>query len=80
VYEWLTRYLTVERLKDLLPETASHTVEMHPLPNILAINFVIEGLLGEGVASSTRVDAQAKSLGEWLRARHADIPTRFLRD
>lgn len=73
-YAWLDQFLTVERLKSLLPETAPLTVERHPLPNILAINFVIHGILGEGVASSTRLDAQAKSLGEWLRARHADIP------
>jgi len=64
----------VERVKELLPEAAALRVDRHPLPNILAVNFVLHGLLGEGVASSTRFDAQAKSLGEWLRARHADIP------
>jgi hypothetical protein len=49
-------------------------VRRYELPNILALNFVIEGLLGEGVAASTRQDAQAKSLGEWLRARIVDVP------
>ncbi|HVA75454.1 MAG TPA: acyclic terpene utilization AtuA family protein [Acidimicrobiales bacterium] len=78
-YEWLDGFLTTERLKELLPETAPLTVDRHPLPNILAINFVVHGILGEGVASSTRLDAQAKSLGEWLRARHADIPEELLR-
>jgi hypothetical protein len=77
-YIWLVQFLTVERLKELLPETAPLHVERHLLPNILAMNFVIVGLLGEGVASSTRLDAQAKSLGEWLRARHADMPEALL--
>jgi hypothetical protein len=39
---------------------------------------VIVGLLGEGVASSTRADAQAKGLGEYLRSRQADIPESLL--
>jgi hypothetical protein len=29
----------------------------------------VHGLLGEGVASSTRFDPQAKGLGEYLRSR-----------
>ena len=43
------------------------------LPNLRAVNFVIEGLLGEGVAENARFDPQAKALGEWLRSRHVDI-------
>ena len=73
-YGWLSDFLTVERLQALLPETAPLAVRRYELPNILALNFVIEGLLGEGVAASTRQDAQAKSLGEWLRARIVDVP------
>jgi hypothetical protein len=77
-YEWLAGYLTVEKFRELLPETGRLEVERHLLQNILAINFVIHRLLGEGVASSTRLDAQAKSLGEWLRARLVDIPEGLL--
>jgi hypothetical protein len=73
-YQWIDAFLSMERLKVLLPETSGLHVRRYPLPNILAVNFVIEGILGEGVASSTRRDAQAKSLGEWLRSRYADIP------
>ena len=73
-YAWLAGYLTVARLAELLPETAAHRVERHELANLRAVNFVVHGLLGEGVASSTRLDAQAKSLGEWLRARVVDLP------
>lgn len=73
-YRWMVDYLTVDRLRELLPETAGLEIDAHPLPLIRSINFVIHGLLQQGVAASTRVDGQAKSLGEWLRSRHADIP------
>jgi hypothetical protein len=43
----------------------------------LAVNFVIEGILGRGVADNVRFDPQAKGLGEWLRSRHIDIPIDF---
>lgn len=78
-FAWLDQFLTTERLRELLPEAAGLEVDRHRLPNILSINFVIRGLLGEGVASSTRFDGQAKSLGEWLRARVAPIPEELLR-
>jgi hypothetical protein len=77
-YAWLARFLTVERLRALLPETARLEVRRYALPNLRALNFVIVGLLGEGVASSLRPDAQAKSLGEWLRARAVEIPEALL--
>ena len=77
-YRWLAGYLTVERLKFLLPETSDMEVRRYELPNLRALNFVIVRLLGDGVAASTRQDAQAKSLGEWLRARYADIAVSLL--
>ena len=58
----------------LLPEAAPLRVERHRLPNIWSLNFVIIGLLGDGVAASDRQDPQAKSLGEWLRARVVMFP------
>ena len=73
-WEWLDGFLTTERLKELLPECEPLPVDRYRLPNIRSLNFVVRGLLQEGVAASTRQDAQAKSLGEWLRARHVDIP------
>ncbi|MFH8609260.1 acyclic terpene utilization AtuA family protein [Streptomyces sp. NPDC018029] len=73
-WRWLAHELTVDRLRELLPETAGLPVTRHDLPNLRALNFVAEGLLGEGVAAQARFDPQAKGLGEWLRARHLDIP------
>jgi hypothetical protein len=77
-WHWLARNLTERRLKELLPETSKHTVTRHLLPNLRAVNFVIEGLLQEGVAASTRFDPQGKALGEWLRAREVDVPDELL--
>jgi len=73
-WRWLANQLTVDELRRLLPETAPLPVTRHVLPNLRAVNFVIDGLLGEGVASNARFDPQAKALGEWLRACHVDIP------
>ncbi len=53
---------------------------MHPLPNLRAVNVVIHGLLGRGVADSTSLDPQAKGLGEHLRARIVQIPEHLLRE
>jgi hypothetical protein len=73
-YDWLRGYLTVAELRQLLPETAALPIDRYDLPNLRALNFVIHGLLGAGVAASTRFDPQAKALGEWLRCRLVDIP------
>ncbi|GGF96825.1 hypothetical protein GCM10007304_08510 [Rhodococcoides trifolii] len=73
-WSWLTHELTVDRVKQLLPEVADLPVSRHVFPNIKALNFVVDGILGQGVASQARFDPQAKGLGEWLRSRHVDIP------
>jgi hypothetical protein len=73
-YAWLEQTLDVERLRALLPEARELRVERHAFPNLLALNFVIFGLLGDGVAASLRSDPQAKSLGEYLRAKIVEIP------
>ncbi len=77
-WRWLAHTLTVEKLRELLPETADLPVTRHVLPNLWAVNFVIDGILGQGVAYQARFDPQAKGLGEWLRSRHIDIPESFL--
>ena len=77
-FAWLDWFLTVERLKELIPESADLLVERFDLSNIWSLNFVIHGLLEEGVAASTRQDPQAKALGEYLRAKVVDMPESLL--
>ncbi|AEI63582.1 acyclic terpene utilization AtuA family protein [Corallococcus macrosporus] len=79
-WRWLAHALTVETLRELLPEAAPLPIERHVFPNLRGLNFVIDGMLGEGVSSSTRFDPQGKALGEWLRSRHMDIPEALLRE
>ncbi|HKY48023.1 MAG TPA: acyclic terpene utilization AtuA family protein [Acidimicrobiia bacterium] len=78
-YRWLADYLTVERIRILMPEAAALVIDRYELPNLLAVNFVLHGLLGEGVSSSTRTDPQAKSLGEFLRACWVEVPKDLVR-
>jgi hypothetical protein len=77
-WRWLAHALTVERFRQLLPEAEEFIVVRHVLPNLRALNFVVEGILGEGVAAQHRFDPQAKALGEWLRSRRLDIPEALL--
>jgi hypothetical protein len=77
-FTWLASYLTVDEFRRLLPEAASLPVTRHVLPNLRALNFVVDGILGAGVASNARHDPQAKAIGEWLRSRAVDIPEALL--
>lgn len=76
--DWLLGLITPERVRELVPEAADLEVEVHPLPNLGGVNVLLRGLLGEGVAASTRFDPQAKALGEWVRSRHVEIPEELL--
>jgi hypothetical protein len=77
-WRWLAHELTVDRFRQLIPEAAALPVTRHVLPHLRALNFTVEGLLGEGAAAQARFDPQAKALGEWLRSRHLDIPETLL--
>ena len=79
-YAWLASFLTVERLTELLPDLAGYRIERFELPRLRSVNFVVKGLLGAGVSATLRVDPQAKGLGEYLRAKHADIPRALLEE
>ena len=77
-YAWLADLLTPDRVRTLLPEAALLGVDVHHLPNLHAVNIVIHGLLGRGVAENARSDPQAKGLAEHLRARLVDVPAHLV--
>jgi Acyclic terpene utilisation family protein AtuA len=77
-WPWLANLLTVDMFQFLLPESRPLRVIRHVLPNLRALNFVVEGLLGDGVAANVRHDPQAKALGEWLGSRRVDVPTSLM--
>lgn len=74
-FAWFANWLTADRVRELLPEAERLQVDIYPLPNLRAVNVVIHGLLGRGVAESTRLDPQAKGLGEQFRARLVSMPS-----
>jgi hypothetical protein len=77
-WPWLCATMTTGRLRALLPETAALAIDRYELPNLRAVNFVVRGLLDGGATEARRFDAQAKALGEWLRARHLPLPVSLL--
>ena len=77
-FAFLSSFLTIEKLKELMPDLKGFKIERFDLPNILSLNFYIHGILEDGVSSNSRKDAQAKSLGEYLRAKKANIPSSLL--
>ncbi|WP_317443979.1 acyclic terpene utilization AtuA family protein [Streptomyces collinus] len=77
-WRWLAHELTADRFRELIPESRQLPVTRHVLPHLRALNFVVTGILGAGVAAQHRFDPQAKALGEWLRSRHLDIPEALL--
>ena len=79
-YAFLRRTFTTARLNSLLPDTAPYTIERYELPNLKALNFYIKGILGEGVAASLKSDPQAKTLGEYLRAKTIVVPAELQKE
>jgi acyclic terpene utilization AtuA family protein len=77
-WRWLAHALTVTEIRRMIPEAADLPITRYILPHLRAVNFVIDGILGEGVSSSTRFDPQGKALGEWVRSQTMPIPAELL--
>ena len=70
--------MSPRRVRELIPEARELEVDVYVLPNLGGVNVIVHGLLGQGVAASTRFDPQAKGLGEWLRSRVVHIQEELL--
>ena len=79
-FSFLYNFLTVDRLKDLLPDLREFKIERYELSNIESLNFYIYDILQDGVSSNDRKDGQAKSLGEYLRAKKIKVPQSIIGD
>lgn len=79
-WSWLRTYLTIPLLKALFAESwdDGFHVERVEFAGIMAVHFVVYGVLGRGVSGSARLDAFAKGVGDWLRDCVVDVPVRFL--
>ena len=78
IYSFVYHYLTVDQLKSLLPDLDKYDIERYELPNINSLNFYIKDILEDGASSNTKVDALAKSLGEYLRSKHVNVPKKLM--
>jgi len=79
-YSFLYDFLSVDKLKELLPDLNKYEIDRYDLANIKSLNFYIHGILEDGVSSNNRKDGQAKSLGEYLRAKIVDIPSSIINE
>ena len=77
-YAFLYEFLTVESLKELLPDLKNFKIDRYELANIHSLNFYIHDILQDGVSSNNKIDSQAKSLGEYLRAKLIQVPSSIL--
>ncbi|KAF2661960.1 DUF1446-domain-containing protein [Lophiostoma macrostomum CBS 122681] len=79
-WDWLRSILTMAKLKELMADSwnESYFIERVEFPKIMAVHFVVYGVLGRGVSGSSRLDAFAKGMGDWLRDRIVDVPVKIL--
>ena len=77
-FSFLYNFLTIEKIKELMPDLSKYEIERFELPNINSLNFYIHDILQDGVSSNNRKDSQAKSLGEYLRAKKILVPNEIL--
>ena len=79
-FAFLHDFLTVKKLKELLPDLNQYKIERFELANINSLNFYIHDILQDGVSSNDKKDGQAKSLGEYLRAKKVKVPQIIIGD
>lgn len=77
-WPWLLDLVTPQQVRAWIPEAADKTIDIYPLPSLRALNVVVRGHLGRGVADGVGLDPQAKGLGEWVRSRIVAVPVELL--
>ena len=65
-YEILEKKLTADVVQAYFSALGLKSVTRYELPNLLAFNFVLHGVLGKGGSRSLRLDPQGKVLGQIL--------------
>jgi hypothetical protein len=63
-YDTLRERLTDAVVKEFFVPLGVRKVTRYEVPNLGALNFVLDGVLGEGGSRSLRIDAQGKTLGQ----------------
>ncbi|MDE2361278.1 MAG: hypothetical protein KGM42_01260 [Hyphomicrobiales bacterium] len=74
-YAHMRAHVTVERVAALFAPIARGKVTRYEMPNVAALNFVIEDALAGGVTRSLAQDAHGKSLSSLLLDLDLPAPT-----
>lgn len=71
--------MTISRMRDLLGDDwdDSFSIERVEFPHIHAVHFVIYGILGRGVSSSSRLDGYGKGFADYIRDKVVSVPVQF---
>ena len=65
-YPLIVERVTAERVAAHFAKVATGPVRRYELPNIAALNFVLEGALGGGVTRALTLDPHGKSLSSLM--------------
>lgn len=74
IYPWLARTVTAALVKRRFKGITLGRVERHAVPNLWALNFLLQESLGGGGTVSLRLDAQGKTLSHALLAMPVRVP------
>lgn len=79
-YAWFRSYMTRDRMRQLMGDDwrDDYYIERVEFPTLFAVHFVIYGILGRGVSSTSSLDSLGKGFADWIRSRHCEVPIRFL--
>lgn len=72
-YEIIKKYVTADVVKKHFEGICFGEVERYELPNIKALNFVLNNTLGGGGTVSLKLDAQGKTLAAALLRLKIDV-------
>jgi hypothetical protein len=77
-YAWLREHITAERVKMWFASICHGQVERFVVPELWALNFLLEGSLGGGGTRSLFIDAQGKTLSQALLRCEVEVPETLL--
>ena len=73
-YPLLLKWVTPERVKAHFGSIVKGPVTRYELPNVHAINLVLEGALGGGVTRSLSIDPHGKSYSALILTMPVEVP------
>ena len=77
-YVWLRDHVTADRVREWFEGIAHGAVHRYLVPNLWALNFLLDESLGGGGTVSLHTDAQGKTYGQALLRCRVRVPTGIL--